>query len=143
MCGIAGISNAFSGRSRELSSEVNRMIRVLGHRGPDDKGLWIDSSGRLMLGHCRLAIIDLTQEGHQPMASGCGHYVMSLNGEIYNFLELRSELESLGTEFRGHSDTEVLLEALSEWGLKRTLDKLIGMFAFAVWDKVKESLFLI
>jgi asparagine synthase (glutamine-hydrolysing) len=143
MCGIAGVFSAAPGNTEELSRRVMWMIGLLTHRGPDDHGLWTDPVGRLVLGHCRLAIIDVTQEGHQPMISKCGRYVISLNGEIYNFLELKSELEGLGAKFRGHSDTEVLLAGISEWGIRRTLDKLIGMFAFALWDELEQCLFLV
>jgi asparagine synthase (glutamine-hydrolysing) len=118
------------------------MVMAIRHRGPDDEGIWTDPEGRLVLGHCRLAIIDLTQEGHQPMTSSCGRYVISFNGEIYNYLELRHELENIGVQFHGHSDTEVLLSAVSQWGIYETLNKVIGMFAFALWDNFKVKLIL-
>ena len=143
MCGIAGIFSKLPRDSIDLSTETQRMISNLRHRGPDDKGFWVDSTRRLSLGHCRLAIIDVTQEGHQPMVSKCGRYIISFNGEIYNFQELKAELEGLGAQFYGHSDTEVLLQGISEWGMRRTLDKLIGMFALALWDEVEQCLFLI
>jgi asparagine synthase (glutamine-hydrolysing) len=142
MCGIAGVLSRLSANTERLSGQVKKMVQVLSHRGPDDQGIWADPTGRIILGHCRLAIIDLTPEGHQPMVSSCGRYVISLNGEIYDFLELRKELKELGTQFRGHSDTEVLLEAVSRLGIRRTLDKVVGMFAFALWDNAEDRLIL-
>jgi asparagine synthase (glutamine-hydrolysing) len=134
MCGIAGCFSPLLNNVEELSTAVGKMIRELRHRGPDDQGMWTDPRGRIILGHRRLSIIDLSLEGHQPMASGCGRWVISLNGEIYNFLELRRKLEILGVRFRGHSDTEVFLEAISQWGIEKTLTNVVGMFAFALWD---------
>lgn len=142
MCGIAGVLSKLSANTERLSGQVKRMVQVLGHRGPDDQGIWADPTGRIILGHCRLAIIDLTPEGHQPMVSGCGRYVISLNGEIYNFLELRNELEKAKVRFRGHSDTEVLIEAISHWGVTKTLDRIVGMFAFALWDSIESKVIL-
>lgn len=143
MCGIAGIYSVVPDSTGTLSKQVTRMVHRLSHRGPDDQGVWTDPAGRLTLGHCRLSIIDLTQNGHQPMVSKCGRYVITLNGEIYNFLEIRSTLESSGTQFHGNSDTEVLLEAVSRWGLRDTLDRIVGMFAFGLWDAVEQKLFLV
>jgi asparagine synthase (glutamine-hydrolysing) len=118
------------------------MTSRLIHRGPDDEGYWIDSDQRLAFGHRRLSIIDLTAEGHQPMLSKSGRFVIAFNGEIYNFLELRMELEKLGERFRGRSDTEVLLSAIENWGVEAALKKCVGMFAFALWDKAEKRLFL-
>jgi len=126
-----------------MQSVSHRMTDALMHRGPDDVGVWTDAKAGMALGHRRLSIQDLSREGHQPMTSACGRFLMSYNGEIYNFKELRKQLEDHGVEFRGHSDTEVLLGAIAEWGLEKTLKQIIGMFAIALWDREKESLTLI
>ena len=126
-----------------MQSVSYRMTEALMHRGPDDVGVWTDAKAGMALGHRRLSIQDLSREGHQPMTSACGRFLMSYNGEIYNFKELRTQLEGHGVEFRGHSDTEVLLGAIAEWGLEKTLKQIIGMFAIALWDREKESLTLI
>jgi len=142
MCGIVGAFSA-SPRNREvLSSSATMMIDTLKHRGPDDQGIWNDPSGFVSLGHCRLAIIDLSIEGRQPMVSKCGRYVIVFNGEIYNYLELSEMLQREGVSFRGHSDTEVFLEAVSRWGLEKSLHNSAGMFAFALWDQHKHILIL-
>jgi asparagine synthase (glutamine-hydrolysing) len=119
------------------------MTDALAHRGPDDSGAWIDSAAGIALGHRRLSIVDLSPHGHQPMHSACGRYTITFNGEIYNFKSLRRELETHGHHFRGHSDTEVLLAAVREWGLNVALTRFNGMFAFAVWDHTRETLHLV
>lgn len=113
------------------------MATALRHRGPDDAGTWVDGDAGIALGHRRLSILDLSSAGHQPMVSASGRYVVVLNGEIYNHLELRSELEMGGTgpAWRGHSDTETLLAAVERWGLEATLVRAVGMFAIALWDR--------
>jgi asparagine synthase (glutamine-hydrolysing) len=118
------------------------MAATLAHRGPDDADLWIDPDAGLALGHRRLSIIDLSAAGRQPMVSACGRYVITYNGEIYNFRTLRAELEQQGHTFRGHSDTEVLLAALVAWGVAEALGRLNGMFAFALWDRQRRRLTL-
>jgi asparagine synthase (glutamine-hydrolysing) len=118
------------------------MARTLVHRGPDDEGVWVDPGGAVALGFRRLSILDLTPEGHQPMASADGRYTVAFNGEIYNFAALRSELVALGHQFRGGSDTEVLLAAVVQWGFERTLPRLWGMFAIALWDSRERLLHL-
>ena len=115
------------------------MTDAIAHRGPDGEGFFTD--GNVALGHRRLAIIDLSPAGHQPMATRDGRYVISYNGEIYNFNELRIELEALGHQFHSRSDTEVLLEGYAHWGIK-VLDRLNGMFAFAIWDRVERTLLI-
>ncbi len=142
MCGIAGViqQGLTSSDWRKL---LEAMTRVLVHRGPDDGGFWVDKEAGIGLGHRRLSIIDLSPTGKQPMLSVCGRYVVSFNGEIYNFLELRQELEQLRYAFRGHSDTEVLLAAVSQWGLEKALGRFNGMFAFAIWDRQEQTLSLV
>ncbi|MEO6110255.1 MAG: asparagine synthase (glutamine-hydrolyzing) [Nitrospiraceae bacterium] len=137
MCGIAGIAYASSAKL-EMAAAVRRMIALQRHRGPDGEGFY-DSKG-VSLGHCRLAIIDLTETGHQPMADQEGRYWITFNGEIYNYLELGEELRELGFQFHGTSDTEVLLAAFRQWGQK-CLERLRGMFAFAIWDERTGCLF--
>jgi len=125
-----------------MRSAVSAMTQVLTHRGPDDGGLWIDAEHGVALGHRRLSIIDLSPNGKQPMISASGRNVVTFNGEIYNFQALREELLALGHGFRGHSDTEVLLTAIDHWGCERTLERIEGMFAFAVWDQARQTLLL-
>lgn len=137
MCGIAGLINL---DGAPVSPVVLKMMTdAIVHRGPDGEGHWSD--GNIGLGHRRLAIIDLTPAGHQPMVSGDCRYVISYNGEIYNYRELRADLEAKGLCFRSQSDTEVLLNALVVWGVK-ALDKLNGMFSFALWDCRERRLLL-
>lgn len=140
MCGIAG----YWDKAGADASAVEKMALAIQHRGPDDAGVWLNEAGDLALAHRRLAIIDLTQAGHQPMVSPCGRFTLIYNGEIYNHLELRTELESEGGNFdwQGHSDTETLLAALRHWKVAGALQRLNGMFAFALWDNAKRSLFL-
>lgn len=137
MCGIAGILG--SGADAET---VTRMIRALAHRGPDDEGIWIEGDAQLALGHKRLAIVDLSNAGHQPMRSLSGRYVITFNGEIYNHDELRRELEGHKIAWRGHSDTETLLAGFDIWGIKATLKRASGMFALALWDRKERALTL-
>ena len=119
------------------------MVNSLHHRGPDDSGTWTDAETGIALGHQRLAIIDLSPEGHQPMHSVCGRYVISFNGEVYNYKALRNELAWLGHKFRGHSDTEVMLTAISQWGILPAVKRFNGMFAFALWDRRERLLHLV
>lgn len=136
MCGIAGLLPRSPISPATLADAARRMADALLPRGPDDGGSWSDAQGRVGLGHRRLSIVDLSPLGHQPMASACGRYVLVFNGEIYNHPELRRELEQAGLapNWRGHSDTEVLLAALAAWGMAATLPRLTGMFALALWD---------
>lgn len=144
MCGIAGFwdPRRLAGKL-EAEQAALRMAAALRHRGPDDQGTWADAESGVALGHRRLAILDLSREGHQPMSSADGRYVLVFNGEIYNFQKLRRELEGHGHGFRGHSDTEVLLAAFCEWGVSATLQRCIGMFALALWDRQSRSLHLV
>lgn len=144
MCGIAGLVSASAASpADELRSAGEAMTNALSHRGPDDHGLWVDASSGVALGHRRLSIVDLSQAGHQPMVSANGRFVLVYNGEVYNHQETRKELEALGVVFRGTSDTEVILEACAAWSVERTLPKLNGMFAFAVWDRAEGVLTLV
>ncbi len=119
------------------------MADALAHRGPDDRGVWGDADAGLAFGHRRLAVIDLSPLGHQPMVSASGRTVIAYNGEVYNFQDLRRELEAAGVRFRGTSDTEVILEACERWGVTAAVGRLIGMFAFALWDRPGRTLFLV
>ena len=138
MCGISGAFNP-RGLSPDDAALVGRFGQIMRHRGPDDEGLFADA--RCALGHRRLAIIDLSSDGRQPFASADGRYQFVFNGEIYNYIELRRELEALGRTFRTKTDTEVLLAALLHWG-PDCLSRLNGMFAFALYDSAQNSLFL-
>lgn len=136
MCGFAGLLDPRGRRTAvDLEAVSTAMSEALRHRGPDDGGVWVDETAGLALGSRRLAIVDLTSDGHQPMASRNGRFVVAYNGEIYNHVELRERLEAKGRHFRGHSDTEVLVEAVDEWGLHEALQRFNGMFAFALWDR--------
>ena len=140
MCGIVGYWN----KNGAEGSTVDKMATEIGHRGPDDAGIWLDEGSGLALAHRRLSIIDLSPAGHQPMISPCGRFILVYNGEIYNHQDLRADLENEGGHFdwRGHSDTETLLAGLRHWGVEGTLERLNGMFAFALWDKAEHALFL-
>lgn len=143
MCGITGFIDSRTRYRDETGTQVlQAMTLALKHRGPNDQGWWHDDKDRVFLGHTRLSIIDLSSEGHQPMVSRDGRFVMVFNGEIYNYKEIQSNLSKEGHRLRGHSDTEVLLEAISAWGLDKTLKKCGGMWAFALWDRANRSLTL-
>lgn len=143
MCGITGLIDFSHHDNRsELRSTIVKMVSTLDHRGPDDQGIWIDESFPAAFGHRRLSVIDLSPEGHQPMVSSDGRYVLVYNGEIYNYKRLRKELISLGHSFRGHSDTEVMLAAFCQWGIEKSLKRFNGMFAFGLWDCLKKQLHL-
>ncbi|MBT5551370.1 MAG: asparagine synthase (glutamine-hydrolyzing) [Nitrospina sp.] len=142
MCGLAGIFTNTSFESNPESS-LRKMGRSLVHRGPDDEGIWIDPTAGIGLAHQRLSVLDLSSEGRQPMISASGRYVIAYNGEVYNFLELRQNLDQTGNlNWRGHSDTEVILACIEKWGLPEALKRFNGMFAFALWDKEKRVLTL-
>ncbi len=144
MCGVTGFLDASAVQPVERLHALGRaMAGTLAHRGPDDEGIWADASAGIVLAHRRLSILDLSVEGHQPMQSADGRFVVSYNGEIYNYSELRSELEGSSHRFRGHSDTEVLLAAIVEWGLLPALQRFNGMFAFSLWDRLRRRLHLV
>ena len=136
MCGIAGFWTRSGG-----SVDATLMADALIHRGPNDGGAWADADAGIALSHRRLSIIDLSAAGHQPMSSPCGRYVTVYNGEIYNHLLIRAELEADGQiAWRGHSDTETLIHGITRWGLEATLQRCVGMFAIALWDRQERIL---
>ena len=143
MCGIAGLFNVHTilPEAHGGLAVLSRMTGSMVHRGPDADGHWADDRGRCFLGHRRLSIIDTSDAGRQPMTNVDGRWVISFNGELYNFQELRSELEAEGMSFRGRTDTEVLLQSLVLRGLD-ALQKLDGMFAFAAFDRDSGELIL-
>jgi asparagine synthase (glutamine-hydrolysing) len=140
MCGFAGIL----GSAWVKKESLQRMVVEIHHRGPDDYGVLCDSDAGIGLAHARLSVLDLSPAGHQPMHSACGRYVIVFNGEIYNFRFIREQLEKLDSApaWRGESDTEVMLAAISHWGPEAAVKRFVGMFAFALWDKQERSLYL-
>lgn len=144
MCGIAGFFSVGGGRGRpEMQGIGTAMNRAIAHRGPDANDVWQDPDMPLVLAQGRLAIIDLSERGLQPMPSHTGRYMIVYNGEVYNFRSLMTQLEAIGHRFKGHSDTEVLLTAIEQWGLNQALQKINGMFAFALWDRAEKTLHLV
>lgn len=144
MCGLTGFWHPGADRD-SLAPVAARMADAIRHRGPDDEGVWVDDGVGIAMGHRRLSIIDLSPAGHQPMRSVSGRYVIAFNGEIYNYPELRTTLESTGKApaWRGHSDTEVLLACVEAWGLRRAVQACVGQFAFALWDREERTLSLV
>jgi asparagine synthase (glutamine-hydrolysing) len=146
MCGFAGILELGRRTGPEgLRFTISKMAATLRHRGPDDQGVWVDANAGVALGHRRLSILDRSRAGHQPMVSESGRYVIAFNGEIYNYQELRRELEQASggaPRFRGHSDTEVLLAVFERRGVRAAVPRLNGMFTFAVWDRQERALYL-
>src|SRR3990167_292258 len=141
MCGLVGV--CFSNQREQLLS-LPKMRDQLRHRGPDDEGIWFDFDAGIGLGHRRLAILDLSHFGHQPMISRSGRFVMVFNGEIYNHRDIRKEIEQKDKViFCGHSDSEVFLVAIDIWGVEKTLSISVGMFAIAIWDRSERQLYLI
>jgi asparagine synthase (glutamine-hydrolysing) len=143
MCGVAGFFRTSNAGADEMRAIASRMADAISHRGPDDSGIWVDSAAGIALGFRRLAIVDLSAHGHQPMRSASGRYMIIFNGEVYNHRQLRHELESRGCTFRGSSDTEVILAAFDQWGIECAVRRFIGMFAIAVWDVNRRRLCLI
>jgi asparagine synthase (glutamine-hydrolysing) len=143
MCGFAGILTNEPSVTRRLDQHVKAMIAPISHRGPDDEGTWVHEEAGVGFGFRRLAIIDLSEHGHQPMRSVSGRYVLVFNGEVYNHLELRKELGVNGFRFRGHSDTETILAAFEHWGIEPAVRRFVGMFAIAVWDNERRTVSLI
>lgn len=141
MCGIAGFIEPSAQPAEQL---LKKMTGALSHRGPDDQGSWYNQEAGIGLGHRRLSILDLSPTGHQPMSSPSGRYVIVFNGEIYNHLGIRKELQESGKDpdWRGHSDTETILAGFDVWGIEATLKRSVGMFAMAVWDKAERTLIL-
>ena len=140
MCGFAGVLGIFQD---DQTQAAQRMASAISHRGPDDSGVWADDVAGIALAHRRLSIVDLSPAGHQPMVSAGGRYVLAFNGEIYNHLELRADLQTAVPAWRGHSDTETLLAGIEAWGLPDTMSKSLGMFAFALWDRQTATLTLV
>jgi asparagine synthase (glutamine-hydrolysing) len=142
MCGIAGFWRP-SGLPPNAFEHLAAMTGAIAHRGPDSSGHWFDDGTGMALGHRRLAILDLSDQGHQPMSSANGRFQLAYNGEVYNFAELRRELRSAGAGFRGDSDTEVLLAAFECWGVEAAVPRFAGMFSFALWDAAERALYLV
>lgn len=142
MCGFAGYFTRRALTSDAHRANIEAMIAPIVHRGPDDSGAWVDAEAGIALGFRRLAIIDLSEHGHQPMRSRSGRFVMVFNGEVYNFEDLRRELLPLGATFRGHSDSEVMLAAFEAWGVEAAVRRFDGMYAVVVWDAQERCLHL-
>ena len=140
MCGFAGFVGFSQFLTDQIGSIASHMGEAILHRGPDDFGIWHDNEAEVVLTHRRLSILDLSSAGHQPMISPSGQFVIVFNGEIYNHLDLREQLGV--SSWQGHSDSETLLAGIDAWGLEQTLLKCVGMFAFALWDREKKSLYL-
>ncbi|HEY2090287.1 MAG TPA: asparagine synthase (glutamine-hydrolyzing) [Thermoanaerobaculia bacterium] len=141
MCGISGIWRRSGSSAESIRDDIRRMSATIRHRGPDDDGEFVDETNGLAFGFRRLKIIDLTAAGAQPMTSSSGRYVIEFNGEVYNHRELLAELGDM--PMRGHSDTEVMLACFERWGVRRAVERFIGMFAFALWDRQERALFLV
>ncbi|WP_150722755.1 asparagine synthase (glutamine-hydrolyzing) [Pandoraea capi] len=144
MCGIAGFLMAGATGANEMNGWLGAMSDAILHRGPDAGGAWVDADNHIALGHRRLAIVDLTPAGAQPMTSPSGRYVMIYNGEVYNHLAMRAELErdGGGAQWRGHSDSETFVAGFDVWGIEATLNRAVGMFALAIWDREQRTLTL-
>ncbi|WP_337996704.1 asparagine synthase (glutamine-hydrolyzing) [Oleispirillum naphthae] len=143
MCGIAGLYRFAAARADgELQRTADAMTDTLAHRGPDSRGTWVDAAAGIALGHRRLAIRDLSPTGCQPMLSSCGRMAIAYNGEVYSHLEIARRLEGRGRRMRGTSDTEVIVEACAEWGIEAVLPEMIGMFAFALFDRQRREIVL-
>lgn len=144
MCGIAGFLMSSASSSEETKSWLKSMTDAILHRGPDEGGEWVSRESNVALGHRRLSVIDLSAAGAQPMMSPSGRFVMVYNGEIYNHTAIRAELESSGLvgQWRGHSDSETIVTGFEVWGIEATLQRTVGMFALAIWDRERQELTL-
>lgn len=144
MCGLAGFLGYGRLNAEDARCVATRMAQAIVHRGPNDEGVWIDAVAGIALAHRRLSILDLSSSGHQPMVSSNGRYIIAFNGEIYNHMALRSEMNDalLNQSWRGRSDTETLLAGFEAWGIEATLQRCIGMFAMAIWDRQQQMLML-
>ena len=142
MCGIAGFFDSKRVHAEAAGNSLTRMAEAIAHRGPDDQGIWFDTTTGIGFGHRRLSIVDLSPLGHQPMTSASGRYTITFNGEIYNYRLLKAELQALGHSFKSTSDTEVLLAAVEQWGVEQTLRRANGMFALGLWDRQDKLLSL-
>src|ERR1700742_1262584 len=143
MCGIVGFLGSVGSAGQDAAVVVRRMADLIRHRGPDDDGVWTDAEAGVALAQRRLSIVDLSPAGHQPMVSSCQRYILVFNGEVYNYDQIRRKLDAEAVHpWRGHSDTEVLLEAITRWGLKSALQLCVGMFALALWDRRERTLML-
>lgn len=144
MCGIAGVFLKDNSTKTPINTIVSEMTDTLHHRGPDATGIWCDEKDNVAFGHKRLSIIDVSNNGSQPMVSGSGRFTISYNGEVYNYKEIRKEIDSREKyKWRGDSDTEVILAAIECWGLELALSKFVGMFAFSLWDRQMRLLHLV
>ena len=141
MCGITGYWVRRGDATRWLD-DLGSSVESLRQRGPDDSGVWVRPGARVALGHTRLSILDLSSAGHQPMRTPDGALTMVFNGEVYNFAQVRAELEGLGHTFRSRTDSEVVLTAIAQWGIK-AVDRFVGMFAIAIWNERERRLLLI
>ena len=142
MCGISGVLRLGGSAGIDLDRSVEMMAQQLCHRGPDRLSTWVSADGQIAFGHTRLAVVDLSPAGDQPMTSSDGRWTITYNGEIYNSGSLLADLDRPRSQFRGHSDTEVLLECVAAWGVRKTLERTVGMFAFAIWDNERSQLWL-
>ncbi len=143
MCGITGFVTFRPGDAARLETQARAMSDAIAYRGPDSDGVWVDDEAGFATGHRRLAVVDLSEAGAQPMISADERYVLCYNGEVYNAEDLRAELSPHGINYRGHSDTEVILEAWGRWGPRQTVEKLIGMFTLCVWDRRDKRMWLV
>jgi len=145
VCGLTGFwnQNDSSIKYKELLERAQTMAATINWRGPDSRGEWADEKTGISIAHRRLAVVDLTSAGHQPMVSASGRYVIAYNGEVYNSTEIRNDLKGRHISWRGHSDTETILEACGILGVSETVKKCIGMFAFAIWDRQERELWLV
>ena len=145
MCGLVGFLGGDFSNNKLCTDTLQKMSDKIINRGPDSAGIWIDGNSKIGLAHRRLAVLDLSPAGHQPMVSGAKRYVIAYNGEIYNSAEIKSELMNIKPSiiWRGHSDTEVILAGFDAWGIKKTVSRMTGMFAISVWDNELKQLSLI